>query len=161
MYYLMHNGQKTGPYTEQDIRHMMFQGAVGLETQFWQDGMYSWEPLGSSPVFNTRQTATPQYNAQQPQQPYAPMSPYAQQQVLMHPAAYTLGKSRVTYILLALFLGGLGVHNFYAGYTGKAVTQLLLNIFLFWTFVVPIAIAIWVIVEAITVEVDANGNRMV
>jgi hypothetical protein len=30
-------------------------------------------------------------------------------------------KSRVAYVLLGLFLGGLGIHNFYAGYTGKAV----------------------------------------
>lgn len=27
-------------------------------------------------------------------------------------------KSRLAYILMGLFLGGLGVHNFYAGYNG-------------------------------------------
>ena len=40
----------------------------------------------------------------------------------------TQPKSRLIYILLALFLGGFGVHNFYAGYTGKGVAQLLLTI---------------------------------
>src|SRR5262245_27835588 len=33
-------------------------------------------------------------------------------------------KSRTTYILLGVFLGPLGAHNFYAGYTGRAVGQL-------------------------------------
>jgi TM2 domain-containing membrane protein YozV len=160
MYYLMHNGQKTGPYNEQEIRHMLFQGAVGFETKYWGDGMFSWEPLGSSPVFNTRGTAAPANYAARPTQPHAPISPYVAQPVAMYPAVYTSGKSRVTYILLALFLGGLGIHNFYAGYTGKGVAQLLMNLFLFWTIIVPLAIGIWVIVEAITVETDANGYRL-
>jgi TM2 domain-containing membrane protein YozV len=69
-------------------------------------------------------------------------------------------KSRLTYILLALFLGGLGVHNFYAGYSGKGITQLLLTLFLFWTVVVPIGVWIWIIIEMCTVDSDAYGNRM-
>src|SRR5436305_1615701 len=36
-------------------------------------------------------------------------------------------KSRIAYILLGLFLGVWGVHNFYAGRTQQAVTQLLLT----------------------------------
>ena len=70
-------------------------------------------------------------------------------------------KSRITYILLGLFLGGFGVHNFYAGYTGRAVTQLVLNLLLCWTFVVPIAIGIWILIEVCTVNKDATGNMMV
>lgn len=69
-------------------------------------------------------------------------------------------KSRVAYVLLGLFLGGLGIHNFYAGYTGKAVTQLLLNVFLWWTIIVPVGIWIWNLVEVITVERDARGNQL-
>lgn len=38
-------------------------------------------------------------------------------------------KSQGIYILLALFLGGFGVHNFYAGYYKRAVAQLILTIF--------------------------------
>ncbi|MDO5581482.1 MAG: TM2 domain-containing protein [Planctomycetia bacterium] len=37
-------------------------------------------------------------------------------------------KSRTTYILLAFFFGGLGIHNFYAKRTGTAVIQLLLTV---------------------------------
>ena len=37
---------------------------------------------------------------------------------------HTGGKSKVAAGLLAIFLGAFGVHNFYLGYTGKAVAQL-------------------------------------
>ncbi len=37
-------------------------------------------------------------------------------------------KSRIAYVLLGLFLGNLGIHNFYAGYTNKGIIQLLLTL---------------------------------
>lgn len=41
------------------------------------------------------------------------------------------GKSRMTAVLLAFFLGGFGVHRFYLGQTGKGFLYLLF----FWTFI--------------------------
>ena len=67
-------------------------------------------------------------------------------------------KSRLVYILLALFLGGLGVHNFYAGYNKAGITELLITILLGWTGVGALAVAIWVIKEMITVTKDASGQ---
>lgn len=64
-------------------------------------------------------------------------------------------KSRLAYILLGLFLGCLGVHNFYAGYTGKGVAQLLISL-LSITILSPV-VFIWVIIEIITVTKDAKG----
>ena len=66
---------------------------------------------------------------QQPvQQPYAaPQQPYVVQQPVMVPAGYPQ-KSKMAAGLLGIFLGGLGVHNFYLGYTGKAVAQLLISL---------------------------------
>ena len=66
-------------------------------------------------------------------------------------------KTRIAFILLGIFLGGLGIHNFYAGYTGKAVAQLLITIFTFWLIVPIFLIGGWVIYELITVRHDANG----
>ena len=37
-------------------------------------------------------------------------------------------KSKMAAGLLGIFLGSLGIHNFYLGYTGKAVAQLLITI---------------------------------
>ncbi|MBO4632358.1 MAG: TM2 domain-containing protein [Lentisphaeria bacterium] len=69
-------------------------------------------------------------------------------------------KSRLAYILLAIFLGGFGVHNFYAGYNQKAVIQLLLTLFLGWTVIVAIAVFVWVIIDIVQVTADANGVPM-
>ena len=72
-------------------------------------------------------------------------------------------KSRIAAGLLGIFLGGLGVHNFYLGYTGKAIGQLLMSVLscglLSW------ASAIWGLIEGImiltgTISQDANGNAL-
>jgi TM2 domain-containing membrane protein YozV/DNA-directed RNA polymerase subunit RPC12/RpoP len=68
--------------------------------------------------------------------------------------------SRAVYILLGLFLGAFGVHNFAAGRTGPAVAQLLVTIFLFWLIVPVIVIWIWVIIELCSVTRDGRGVRM-
>jgi TM2 domain-containing membrane protein YozV len=70
-------------------------------------------------------------------------------------------KSRSTYILLALFVGGLlGVHNFYAGRFGVAATQLLIMLILGWTGVGFIINFIWVFVELFAVTTDGKGYPM-
>ncbi len=71
----------------------------------------------------------------------------------------TLPKSRLAYILLAVFLGALGIHNFYAGYTGKGIAQLLLT--LLSAGLLGFIVFIWVIVEICTVTEDANGVSFV
>ena len=69
-------------------------------------------------------------------------------------------RSRLAYILLAIFLGGFGIHNFYAGYTKKAVIQLLLTVLLGWTVIVPVAVFVWIILDIIKVTTDADGVPM-
>ena len=55
--------------------------------------------------------------------------------------------------LFAIFLGGLGIHHFYLGNTGKAVTMLILYLFGWITswliigFFLWAAVGIWVIVD--------------
>jgi len=173
MYYLAVNGQRTGPYEASDIQRMLKQNAIGYETLFWKDGMLDWQSVGSQKhLFETSYQQPPQQQAyQQPpqfqQQAYQhqqyqqqPVQVY-QQPVLVQPVMIAMQKSRLSYILLGLFLGGLGIHNFYAGYSGKGVAQLLLTLLLFWTIVVPIGVWIWIIVEICTVDTDAFGNRMI
>ena len=80
-------------------------------------------------------------------------------------------KSKLVAGPLGIFLGGFGVHNFYLGYTGKAVTQLVLSIvgLLLSCVVVGIPIVmgvgIWALVEAIMILVgkidkDGKGNPL-
>ena len=68
-------------------------------------------------------------------------------------------KSRIIYILLALFLGGLGIHNFYAGYIGRGVAQLLITLLLFWLIIPLLVVFVWVIVEMIVIDKDAKGVK--
>jgi len=82
-------------------------------------------------------------------------------QPLSNVVAGASDKSRVAYILLGVFPGGLGIHNFYAGYIGKAVAQLLITVFTFWLVVPLVAVWIWVIVEVCTVKTDGKGRPMV
>lgn len=81
-------------------------------------------------------------------------------------------KQKLVAGLLAIFLGCYGVHNFYLGYTKKAVIQLVctivglvLSIIIIGLFAV-IGIWIWAIVEGIMIftgkiDTDANGNPLV
>ena len=73
-------------------------------------------------------------------------------------------KSKTTAVVLAVLLGGVGAHNFYLGYTKRAVTQLILCLLFSWTMIVPIIILIWVVYEIVQIvsgkTVDANGNPL-
>jgi len=66
-------------------------------------------------------------------------------------------KDRIAYILLGVFLGVLGVHNFFAGYTSRGVAQLRITILAGWLIIPLVAVWIWVIVEICTVTQDAQG----
>jgi len=68
-------------------------------------------------------------------------------------------KTRVLFVLLGIFLGALGVHNFYAGYIKKGTIQLCLTVLtcfygaaLSWP---------WAIIEICTVNKDAEGAQFV
>ena len=67
-------------------------------------------------------------------------------------------KSKMTAGLLGIFLGGLGIHNFYLGYTGKAIAQIVLSLCFG-------AGAIWGLIEGILIlcgkiNKDAKGNPL-
>lgn len=69
-------------------------------------------------------------------------------------------KSKMAAGLLGIFLGAFGVHNFYLGYTGKAVAQLLITILSCGTL--SFASGIWGLIEGIliltgSITVDGNG----
>ena len=80
-------------------------------------------------------------------------------------------KSKLAAGLFALLLGSYGVHNFYMGYTGKAVCQLVLTIiglalsFFYIGLFLVIGVSIWVTVEGILIlasptATDARGVKL-
>ena len=77
------------------------------------------------------------------------------------------GKSKMAAGILGIFLGYFGVHNFYLGYTGKAIAQLLLTL-IGWIAcgIGPVAAAVWGLIEGImiltgSISTDADGNDLV
>lgn len=118
--------------------------------------------------FNYSRTGSEQTYQQQPygQQSYYPPQPGAQMPGGYAPQGYGYGgqmtqqKSKLVAGLLGIFLGVFGVHNFYLGYTGKAVSQLLISLLTCFIFS-PVS-AIWGFIEGIliivgTIDKDANG----
>ena len=72
-------------------------------------------------------------------------------------------KSKMAAGLLGIFLGALGVHNFYLGYNNKAVAQLLITVLS--CGILSFASGIWGLVEGIqiltgSINVDADGNPL-
>ena len=72
-------------------------------------------------------------------------------------------KSKLAAGLFGIFLGASGVHNFYLGFTGKAVAQLLITV-LSCGILSPVS-AIWGLIEGIMIlssndYKDADGNTL-
>jgi len=125
-------------------------------------------PVAAQPYAPVPQTyATPQYRpsayggplglsqaaaAAPAPTPYSPAAyqPYASPLSFDRPR-----KSRTTYIVLGIFLGALGVHNFYAGHVGRAVGQLCLTVMTLGYL--GIVSWIWAIIEICIVEKDSTG----
>lgn len=72
-------------------------------------------------------------------------------------------KSKMAAGLLGIFLGSLGIHNFYLGYNNKAVAQLLITVLS--CGVLSVVSGIWGLIEGIqiltgSISVDADGNPL-
>ena len=101
------------------------------------------------------------------EQPYYNQSQYGynQRQAPGMYDAYGTQYSDKNYIvaaLLAFFLGGVGAHNFYLGYTRKAVIQLAMGLMTIFTLGLSgAAVGIWAFVEFILIligKIDTDGN---
>lgn len=75
-------------------------------------------------------------------------------------------KSKIGAGILGILLGAFGAHNFYLGYTGKAVAQLLLTL-VGWIAcgLGPIIAGVWGLVEGImiltgSINTDASGKPL-
>lgn len=78
---------------------------------------------------------------------------------LSHYVPAPQAKTRVVFVLLGLFLGAFGIHNFYAGYVQKATVQLCITLL---TLGYGAAISWpWAIVEVCVVSKDGEGTQFV
>lgn len=115
--------------------------------------------LGGNPNPNSNPNPQQDYSNQQQFNQQTP-PPFNQTINVQVPSPGYVPKSKIAAGLLGIFLGSFGVHNFYLGYTGKAVAQLLITVL---TCGIGAAVtSIWGLIEGIliltgSIAVDANG----
>lgn len=127
------------------------------------------------PTCGAQQEIAEEIKQQENVQPVSTVSPVFQGSDL--PKMQCSPKSRLTALMLAIFLGDLGVNNFYVGNKGKGFAKLLIAIFgivleeiglfgdsagaLFFAVLLLLAVAIWKIVDIVKVakgeEIDGKG----
>lgn len=104
-------------------------------------------------------TPNPFQQQQQFQQPPVPQPQQFQHMPMQAQQYAPVQKSMLAAALLAFFLGGLGVHNFYLGYSSRGVTQLvltLIGVFTSWLligFLFIFVVGIWAFIEFILILV--------
>ena len=125
-------------------------------------------PQASTPGFDEA-TATPgsttygtAYDANQ-QAAYAAGQQAYGQPAYGQPFAAGAPKQWIVAVLLAFFLGTLGIHNFYLGYTTKGIIQLVLTL----TFIGILVSGIWAFIDFIMLimrsgdyATDAQGQPL-
>lgn len=119
-YYLV-QGQQVGPVPTAALAAMMQAEQINLNTLVWRNGMDGWKPASLVPELAASYVPRP-----------APATVVVvpQSQGAQAPSRHR-GKSKVAAGILALFVGGLGIHKFYLGGWGWG----LLYILFVWTFI--------------------------
>jgi len=121
------------------------------------------QPGGTPQQHTFTQQANPNVQQQYPnaQAHYASTMNQIANPVVMQ--SHLMQKSKMAYLLLGIFVGFLGVHNFYIGHTGRGIAQLLISVLTF--FILSPVSAVWALIECVMLftsqyPVDANGVLM-
>jgi TM2 domain-containing membrane protein YozV len=139
-YFIDQNGETKGPYTIRQLQSMWNAGGITGRTMYCQEEDSEWRALSTI--------------VEQLEAPAA--SAVTQPSVVLVKAT----KSRGVYIILGLFFGLLGIHNFYAGHNRAGAWQLVITLTLGWVFIGLIVSGIWALADICTVALDGDGQRM-
>ena len=70
-------------------------------------------------------------------------------------------KNSIVYVILAFWVGCIGIHNFYAGYWKRGLLQLLLTLVSPYMMFVPLLFtSVWALIELLFVNRAADGSVM-
>ena len=136
------DGREYGPVPAEQVRKWIAEGRANGQTLTRGENQDSWKPLLAFAEFGP-DLAARAYESSVP--PVAPTPPGG------------ANKSKIAAGLLGIFVGGLGIHRFYLGYTSIGLIQLVLTILTcgvahMWGFVEGILILCGSVITA-----DAQG----
>jgi|SRR3954468_1852013 hypothetical protein len=133
------DGRQYGPVSAEQVKVWLASNRANAQTMAQAEGTSEWKPLGQFPEFSSilTQTVAP------------PVLPSGEEL-----------KSKLAAGLFGIFLGGLGIHRFYLGYTGIAIAQIVVTL-------LTCGIGhLWGVVEGIlilagsTITTDADGRPL-
>jgi TM2 domain-containing membrane protein YozV len=133
MWYYQQGNNRIGPVDEAMIRNLLVSQTLNVNSLVWKEGMPAWLPVNQTSLVNGLVLPPPPLPGSSSAAP----------------------KDRVIYVILAIFLGSLGIHNFFAGYKRNAIIQLIIT--LATCFIASFVTWIWAVIEACTVTKDADG----
>ena len=190
-YTLRWRGRQLGPYSRQEIDRKLDEHEIGMGHEISYQGKWitlqeffaaleEAEPIENVPQPGQPAQAGPGKNRQFVNLPYpasvssprpgAAQSPRAERPspalsspppVRLKPPRGTAPRRRLLYAFLGVFLGFLGVHNYYARHWLTGLLQLLLSIATLLLGFGIIAPWLWAWVEALVVRKDGNGVEMI
>ncbi len=178
-YYVRIRGKVKGPYTHEKVLQQVRRKRLGRHHEISEDAV-SWQKAGTfeeffepeEAAFNTEplEERSEEIFEEIFDEEFSASLPAASSRVShggydvhdqrahgSHRDRQQSTKSRAVFVVLGLFLGGLGIHNFYAGYSTKGVIQLVLTLVLGILIIPLFAVGIWVLIEVITVREDSDG----
>lgn len=153
-YWLANGDSETqGPFEVAELQAMAAAGRINRLAEVCSEGGSQWRGAHS---FLESIAGAPEV----PPPSTAPSAAPLPEPVSPAPIAGT-PKSRITAGILALFLGGFGVHNFYLGFTSRGLCQLILCL----TFIGAPVAGIWALIDAIQIfagstNKDASGQPL-
>jgi hypothetical protein len=127
------------------IKKLLETGVITNDTLVWTAGMNQWIPVS-------------QTNIGAPALPKRITVDINNGSLHAQLARRKSSRTRTTYILLALFLGGFGVHNFYAGHVKIGILELALLLSGPCLAGIPwILLAVFILLEICTTTTDGSG----
>lgn len=141
-------------YNDQSQQHNQAQPQYNNQSQYGAHTQYNQNSY-AQPQYNAQPQYGGQYSQSTPQ--YNQASSYSNYGSNYSSNTYRSSHNKIAAGLLAIFLGALGVHNFYLGFKGKAVAQLLISILSFG--LLAFVSGIWAFIEGICILCSQPGSK--
>nr|PMC51565.1 TM2 domain-containing protein [Gardnerella vaginalis]PMC54458.1 TM2 domain-containing protein [Gardnerella vaginalis] len=145
-------------YNDQSQQYNQAQPQYNNQSQYSAQPQYNAQSQYGQTQYDQNSYAQPQYGQYSQSTPqYNQASSYSNYGSNYSSNTYRSSRNKIAAGLLAIFLGALGVHNFYLGFKGKAVAQLLISILSFG--LLAFVSGIWAFIEGICILCSQPGSK--